>query len=661
MIKKITIVLVIILILVAGALVLLDKFSLLSSLPIRSDNKDTVWKYEVEEGTVTLTSYLGKEEAPVIPEEMDGIPVSSLGDGLFAGNTRIKQISIPDSVQITGSSVFENCTDLVSVRLSAEQKTIPSRTFAGCTKLKNTVLPDGLQSVGNAAFSGCTALSYLVIPDSVNSIGTDAFLNCGALSELTISRNLTSIGSHAFRGTAWLSRQTDEFVAIGDRILIKYNGIAESVEVPLGITQITDAFEDNIFPIEIILPDSLTSIGPHAFTGCRNLETLNIPERVRSIGESAFRGCSHLNPITLPDTLTRIGSSAFQSCSSLNRLLIPEGVKSLPALAFANCENLRMLQIPQSVETINPDIVSFSGIQELRVYKGSAGEEFAVSNNIPFNYMQQSSNDFIFQQMENGVQVVLYTGDVYDVVIPAVLSGENVISLSDILFQHNYVVRSVSLPETITSISDYSFADMPELRAVKLPSGLVSIGSGAFSNDTMLGDLEIPTSVQEIADDAFLGCSSLVIVAEEGSYAYDWAVRTGIRVKDNKNVGTELFKFVEPHGQVLISAYDGYERKPELPRFNEYGDFVSGIADDAFRGKELSSVTIPEGFESIGDYSFAENLLGLEITLPRSITSIGENCFEGTETVIYGYNKSYAEDYARMHKIKFLIIYEWEF
>ncbi|MBQ6510072.1 MAG: leucine-rich repeat domain-containing protein [Flexilinea sp.] len=660
MVKKITIALVILLMLAMVGLILVDRFDFSSYLHSRSENGNAVWNYEIEEGTVTLTAYLGRGDAPEIPEELDGIPVTRLGDGVFAGNTRIKEINIPDSILIEGKRAFENCTELVSVHISSVQNTIPERTFSGCLKLKNADLPHGLKSIGYAAFSGCTALSYFVIPDTVTSIGGDAFLNCGSLSDITISRNLNNIGSHAFRGTSWLSRQTDEFVVIGDRILIKYNGIAENVEVPMGITQITDAFEDNIFPIEIILPESLTSIGPHAFTGCRNLEVLDIPERVRSIGESAFRGCSHLNPLTLPEGLTQIGASAFQSCSALKRLLIPEGVKNLPTLAFANCENLRTLQIPQSVVTISPDIVSFSGIQELRVYKASAGEEFAEENKIEYSYMQQSTNDLIFQQMEEGVQVVLYTGNVYDVVIPAELGGDNVISLSDILFQHNTFVRSVSLPETITVISDYSFADMAELRSVKLPDHLEAIGSGAFSNDPVLGDLEIPSSVQEIADDAFWGCSSLVIVAEEGSYAYDWAIRSGIRVKDSKVIGTDLFKFVEPYGKVLISSYEGLERTPELPRFNEYGDFVTGIDDGAFRGNEISALSIPEGFETIGDFSFAEDPVPLEITIPRSITSIGDNCFEGTETVIYGYNKSYAEDYARMHKIKFLIIYEWE-
>ena len=152
---------------------------------------------------------------------------------------------------------------------------------------------------------------------------------------------------------------------------------------------------------------------------------INIPAKVRSIGESAFRGCSHLLKVDLPDGLTSIGSSAFQSCSALDQIIIPEGVKSLPALSFANCDKLRVLQIPESVVNIAQDIVIYSGIQELRVVKNSTGEEFAKANGYIYSYKQQTNDDFIYQQLEDGVQIILYVGDIYDVVIPERISGSH--------------------------------------------------------------------------------------------------------------------------------------------------------------------------------------------------------------------------------------------
>ena len=664
MIKKITILLIILLVLVGIVFgltymgILNNPFSSTSGTEgIQSQN----WTYKLdEEGNAALLLYKGRDAAPVIPTEIDGHIVTTLGEELFAGNTRIKEVSIPNTVTELGVSVFNGCSELTTVTLSNGITTIPEKAFWGCANLKVIQLSDNLKSIGKNAFSGCSSLSYFSMPDSLTSIGFEAFSNCTLLSDIAFSKNLRDLGSHAFRGTAWLNQQDEPFVIVGNGILIQYNGIDELVEVPMGVLQITDAFENNIFPLEIILPDSLTSIGPNAFSGCRSLEVINIPAKVRSIGESAFRGCSHLLKVDLPDGLTSIGSSAFQSCSALDQVIIPEGVKRLPALAFANCDKLRVLQIPESVEFISQDVVMYSGIQELRVVKNSAGEEFANANGYLYSYKQQSNDDFIYQQLEDGVQIILYVGDIYDVVIPERLSGEPVVSLSDILFQHNAFVRTVDLPETITRIADYSFADMSELRTVKLPSTLTSIGASAFMNDVMLGDLEIPESVSEIASDAFIGCPSLVIWAAEGSYAYNWAIQNGIRVKDTKTVSAELFSFVSPAGNVLISGYNGMERELQLPRLDEYGEYVTGIADEAFKEIEISSVTIPEGYETIGELSFANNPAALEITIGRSVTDIADNCFSGTETVIHGYNGSYAEEYARQHKIKFLVILEWE-
>ena len=668
MIKKITIILLCVLLLAVGVVLLINKGILPGKDLLISGNTGSSsgiqydkWVYDVSDGNIILTGYTGKNAIPEIPEEMNGMPVTALSDSLFLGNTRIKEITLPNTITSIGIGAFENCSELISVRLPNGLQRIPNRAFYDCKKLQSVQLPSGLKAIGSSAFNGCSTLTNVVIPDTVTSIGGDAFLNCTGITDFSISKNLTSLGSHAFKGTPWLASQTDTFVTVGNKILIKYNGIDEFVRVPLGVTQITGAFEDNMFPLEIELPSSLTSIGAHAFSGCRSLETVNIPETVRSIGESAFRGCSHLSPVALPSRLTYIGASAFQSCSAVERIIVPEGVKTLPKLAFANCENLRILQIHESVTSIASDVIIYSGISELKVIKGSAGEMFAVENNIPYSYEQRANDDFIYQQMDEGIQIIMYTGDVYDVVIPEELSGEKVVLFSDILFQHNNFVRSVSLPETITRISNYSFSNMSELRSVTLPDTLTEIGSGAFMNDALLGNLEIPESVSYIADDAFIGCTSLVIYAAQDSYAYEWALRAGIRVKDNSISDSSLFNFVNLNGRVLVAGYNGFDENPELPVLSEYNEPVTGIADEAFKGNQtIKSVSIPEGYKTIGAYSFSEFSSALEISLPRSLSYIDDHCFDGTEVIIHGYNGSYAEEYARNHKIKFLVIFEWE-
>ena len=67
----------------------------------------------------------------------------------------------------------------------------------------------------------------------------------------------------------------------------------------------------------IIIPDSVTSIGYHAFYGCTGLTSITIPDSVTSIVDGAFYGCTDLTSITIPDSVTSIGNGAFIHCTGL--------------------------------------------------------------------------------------------------------------------------------------------------------------------------------------------------------------------------------------------------------------------------------------------------------------------------------------------------------
>ena len=109
MIKKITIFLVLVLLLAVAGRFLFSDMNLLRSLPASDKSGNTIWEYETDEnGTLLLTAYSGRDDSVTVPESIDGIPVASLGDGVFAGNTRLKTILIPDQILIEGKGVFEN-------------------------------------------------------------------------------------------------------------------------------------------------------------------------------------------------------------------------------------------------------------------------------------------------------------------------------------------------------------------------------------------------------------------------------------------------------------------------------------------------------------------------------------------------------------------------
>ncbi len=90
----------------------------------------------------------------------------------------------------------------------------------------------------------------------------------------------------------------------------------------------------------IVIPDSITMIGPYAFRECTSLTSIVIPNGVSQISSDAFKGCKSLTSLNIPNTVTSIGEGAFYSCESLTSIVIPNSVTSIGLGAFAICKSL---------------------------------------------------------------------------------------------------------------------------------------------------------------------------------------------------------------------------------------------------------------------------------------------------------------------------------
>ena len=114
----------------------------------------------------------------------------------------------------------------------------------------------------------------------------------------------------------------------------------------------------------LVIPDSVTSIGDSAFVNCTRLTSITIPDSVTSIGSDAFYCCTRLTSITIPKSVTSIGSYAFSYCTSLKSVTIPDSVTSIGSSGtFWNCTSLTSITIPNSVTSIGYN--AFSGCNNL--------------------------------------------------------------------------------------------------------------------------------------------------------------------------------------------------------------------------------------------------------------------------------------------------------
>ena len=280
----------------------------------------------------------------VIPDS-----VTNIGERAFSSCTSLSSIVIPDSVTDIGESAFSSCTSLSGVVIPNSVKSIGESAFSSCTSLSGIVIPNSVKSIGYRMFSSCTSLSSIVIPNSVTSIGDSAFWDCTSLFSIIIPDSVTSIGSCAFSNCSSLSNIVipASVTNMDGNPFLYWNGILTVLSSSFFYAN--DVLIDNVKKTIIafrnkessyIIPNSITGIGPNAFSHCETLSNIFIPNSVTSIGDSAFWGCTSLFSIIIPDSVTSIGSCAFSNCSSLSNIVIPNSVTIIGFNTFYRCDSL---------------------------------------------------------------------------------------------------------------------------------------------------------------------------------------------------------------------------------------------------------------------------------------------------------------------------------
>lgn len=160
-------------------------------------------------GTIEITG--GCPSSPgavVIPEAIDGLPVTSIGGSAFSACTNLTQITIPNTVTNIGPSAFYWCIGLTNLVIPEGVISIGSSAFMSCNRLLSVVIPATVTTIGPSAFLACSRLDGVVIPDSVTSIGSYGFASCTSLSKLQLSRSQKDIAPATFANCSSLTTVT---------------------------------------------------------------------------------------------------------------------------------------------------------------------------------------------------------------------------------------------------------------------------------------------------------------------------------------------------------------------------------------------------------------------------------------------------------------------
>ena len=605
--------------------------------------------------------------------------VTTIGSYAFSGSG-LKSITIPKGVTAIADWTFGGCNYLTSVTLPNSVTIIGHRAFYYCNSLRGIILPNALANIGDYAFYYCdematvsfcgttaqwNALSkgtgwddgcyftlkclgdtpsqglkytlssdgtyyivsgigtctdyYLRIPSTyqglpVKEIGSKAFIRCSGITLVDIPDSITSIGSSAFDSCTGLTSLTipDSVTNIGSGAFTKCTGFT-SFTIPESVTTIgSSAFQSCTGLTSIAIPESVTSIGNSTFSGCTGLTSIAIPEGVSSIGNSTFSGCTGLTTIAIPESVTSIGNNAFQGCAGLTAIDIPQGVTSIGNYAFQDCTGLTSIAIPEGVSSIGSN-----------AFQGCTG---LTSITIPKSVT--SIGSLVFRNCTALAELRVAEGnDVYH------SAGNCIIETSSKTLIAGCKTSQIPADASVTAIGNNAFRDCVGLTSIVIPDSVTSIGANVFAGCSGLESITIPFvgNSKKDASDTFqypfgylFGSSSYTGgVATQQHY---YGSSTDTTTSNTYYIPASLKSVTVTGGNILRGAFYNCAGLTSIT----LPESVNNIGNYAFYGcSGLASFALPEGVTGLGRYAFYGCSSLPSIVIPDSVTSIGTDVFAG--------------------------------
>lgn len=508
-------------------------------------------------------------------------------------------------------------------------------------KITSVFIENGITAVGAYTFHDMPKLNTVSMAESVERIGKKAFYAL-PLTNVKWSSKLNTIEESAFQGTHIKELiLPDSLKTIGNSAFKNCTKL-EQIVMSDSITKIgTNAFSGCSSLTELSLPDSLVSLAKGSFSNCSGLKSISFGNGIKEIPWLCFSGCTSLESVVIDKNIATIGTSAFADCSSLSYVSISDSVTEIKDGAFSKCSGLKKMIV------LNPtlDLSAFNSIShtDYMIYgiANSTAQKYAETNEISFEKYESTENkeypfaDGLTWAIKDGVLIIKGKGEIPDYTF----TGNS--STKDTPWKtFSSDISSIKIENGITRIGDKAFYNLANAVSVTIPDSLKSIGNNSFQKCGIV-KLTIPESVTEIGNQAFRDCTKLTtvcfpstLVSIPDNICGGCSSLTVVNISEGtKIIGDSAFSFCSALENIEFP--DSLETLKAAAFINcsklskvSFGNQLKVIEGSAFEQcKALTSVNFGESITEIGDGAFCKTGLSGEVIIPKTVSVIGNSAF----------------------------------
>lgn len=540
-----------------------------------------------------------------------------IGTQAFYSCSSLQEVNIPSSVVTIDSYAFQYCSKLSRIDFSSKALEIGAKAFYGCY-LPTITFPKNVDRlvIGDSSFYNARVVE-LALPEGIVSIGSMAF-SSALLESVYIPSTLTYLTSKSFPSSVKivispdnpvivrengiiLNKETNEWICLTDEadINIKTPDGVETFDLSLLEGKRIGRFElaDSVTYLDgslwntsikefvsgkglqylytsfascgvtnVVLNGTALTVGPSCFSGCSQLERVDLRESVISIDEQAFMDCSALKEVVgtkglvriqreafcacsslekfeFPASLKKIGCRAFVACAKLRKVVIPEGVAAIESETFWQCCNIDELSLPNTCYLIErrafeecDNITKFSLPCQMALYNanwGTGNELVQVQvwydgekNQVRYDMWVNGSIGYPGSYCEyEFVDTTNFLSEAF----PNCYRHITDLSLKPMQFSAGIemygeydatairasfaegctLLKTLVIEEGVTAIGAYSFFGCSNIESVVFPSTIKTVNAFAFAGCKKIPELLFSDGLENVCENAFDGCSSV--------------------------------------------------------------------------------------------------------------------------------------------------------